>query len=153
MSYPVETLRSLRPLLDPEDREGTAYFELHPAELPHPGACWLQGSLFMQDVAFDFFIRCFEAVRPSFDHFSSERFGRDELARLTIELDAYLGDLAGQPSRELVFSRFDSVFTPDLWKGFETEVLASALRSAGRTLRGFVAEAGRTSGCLWVLGM
>jgi hypothetical protein len=153
MHKPRESLKDLLPRRIPPEREGSALFELHPAELPYPGACWLEGSLYLQDLGFDFFARCFTAACVPFDYFGSQRLGAAAIARLLTELDAYHAELLGSPTREQVFARYASVYPAEMWKGFETELLGSTLRSASAELRAFVRDGTRDSRCLWVLGM
>jgi len=57
MGYATHDLDVFRLLRSKEQLEGTAYFELHPGELPEPFACWLEGSLFLKDAGFDFFVK------------------------------------------------------------------------------------------------
>lgn len=128
MSYRLEDLSIFEPLSNPEDREGTSYFEFHPKELPRPHACWLLGSFFVRDAAFDFFAECFHSASESFDYFSFERFGEAEIDRLLQELDSFLQGIAAEPNRELLFSRYASIFTPDIWAEIEIQDLAPAVR-------------------------
>jgi hypothetical protein len=127
MSYCIKDLSLFEPLLNPEEREGTAYFELHPKELPRPHACWLVGSFFVRDAAFDFFAECFHSASESFDYFSFQRFGEAEIDRLLQEVQSFLQDIAGAPSRKLLFSRYASIFTTDIWSEIETQDLAECV--------------------------
>lgn len=153
MSYRAEDLSLFEPLANPSARDGTSYFELHPKELPRPHACWLPGSFFVRDAAFDFFAECFYSASESFDYFSFQRFGEPEIARLTQELDRFLRDVASEPSRKQLFSRYASIFTADIWSEIEPQVLAPAVCKCGGKMRAFVQSATRKSKCLWVLGM
>lgn len=153
MSYRIEDLSLFEPLSNPEDREGTSYFELHPKELPRPHACWLPGLLFVRDAAFDFFAECFHSASETFDYFSFERFGEAEIDRLVQEFERFLRDIAAEPTRELLFSRYASIFTPDIWLEVETQDLAPAVYQCGENMRSFVQSNTKESKCLWVLGM
>jgi hypothetical protein len=153
MAYGTNDLAMFEPLTDPLARVGTAYFELHPKELPRPLACWLPGSFFLRDAAFDFFTECFHSANESFDYFSFQRFGEAEIARLLHELERFLRETAADPTRELLFSRYASIFTPDIWSAVETPRLVSAVRTCGENMRSFVLTATQESKCLWVLGM
>jgi len=153
MSYGIEDLSAFVPLSRPEARDGTSYFEFHPKELPRPHACWLQGSFFVRDSAFDFFAECFHAASEPFDYFSFQRFGEAEIERLIQELGAFLDGIATEPTRELLFSRYASIFTPDIWTGVETKDLVPAVRQCGEKMREFIQSNTKESKCLWVLGM
>lgn len=153
MSYTTTDLTLFAPLLRPEERDGSAYFELHPNELPHPHACWLHGSFFLQDAAFDFFSECFHAASESFDYFSFQRFGEIEIDRLLIEIDSFLDDISDNPSRERLFSRYASIFTAEIWDDLETSVLVPIVHECGDKMRTFVKLKTRETKCLWVLGM
>jgi hypothetical protein len=153
MSYTEEDLVVFEPLFDLSKRDGTAYFEFHPAELPEPNACWLPGSLLLRDAAFDFFAECFHRTKHSFDYFSFVRFGSGDIKRLIDELTIYLAPLKAAPTRQHLFSNYASIFSDDIWSGVSTELLADAILSAGTTLRRFVRSETKESGCLWVLGM
>ncbi len=153
MSYGIEDLSVFAPLPGPEARDGTSYFEFHPKELPRPHACWLPGSFFIRDAAFDFFAECFHAASESFDYFSFQRFEEAEIERLVQELRAFLDDVATKPTRELLFSRYASIFTQDIWIAVETKDLAPAVRQCGEKMCEFIQSNTKESKCLWVLGM
>ena len=59
MGYTADDLVLFEPLFEVSQRDGTAYFEFHPAELPKTKACWLPGSLLLRNAAFDSFAECF----------------------------------------------------------------------------------------------
>lgn len=153
MSYCIEDLSLFEPLSDPEGRDGTAYFELHPKELPRPHACWLPGSFFVRDAAFDFFAECFHTASNSFDYYSFQRFGEPEIERLLQELNTFLHGIVTEPSRELLFSRYASIFTAQIWSEVETKSLAPAVLRCGEKMRSFVQSTTKESKCLWVMGM
>jgi hypothetical protein len=153
MSYTADDLIVFEPLFDSSQRDGTAYFEFHPAELPEPNACWLSGSLLLRDAAFDFFAECFQRTKHSFDYFSFVRFGSRDIKRLIDELTIYITTLNGGPTRQQLFSNYASIFPEDIWSGVPTEPLADAVLNAGTILRRFVRSETKESACLWVLGM
>jgi hypothetical protein len=153
VSYTVVDLSLFEPLFDPEGRSGTNYFELHPKELPNQNECWLLGSLFIQDAAFDFFVECFHTASKDFDYFYFQRFGEAEIDALSTDLETFLSALRSTPSREVLFSRYASLFTKDIWSKVETEPLTRAVVSCGESLLKFVREQTKESKCLWVLGM
>jgi hypothetical protein len=153
MAYGIDDLSLLRPVLSPEECDGTSYFEFHPAELPAPDAHGLAGSLFLTDVAFDFYAECFYAASASFDYFASQRFDAVDIARLERELDGFVGALRRDPTHATLFSRYSSVFGQEIWSGIDVAVLADAVAATGASLRDFVRAHGGESGCLWVLGM
>ena len=153
MSYTVDDLILFEPLFDPSARDGTAYFEFHPNELPAENACWLPGSLLLRDAAFDFFAECFHNASDSFDYFSFVRFGSSEISRLIDELTVYLGSLNGCPTREQLFAKYASIFTAEIWAGVATQPLAEAVLGTGEKLREFVGSRTKESACLWILGM
>lgn len=154
MRYNPSDLGLFKLLRDPAQRDGTAYFEFHPAELPEPRACWLDGSLLMRDAAFDFFAGCFQAALPTFDYFAFSRFGEGDIARLLAELDAYLASVESNVTPlDALFARYASVFTQDIWADIEPTILAPVVAVAGHALRTYIAEQTRDSRCLWVLGM
>ena len=148
-----DDLSLFEPLTSPEARDGTSYFELHPKELPRPHSCWLPGSFFVSDVAFDFFAKCFHSASESFDYYAFQRFGEPEIARLAQELDGFLCDIEVAPSRERLFSRHLSIFTPAVWSDIEQQALAHAVRQCGKKMLSFVQSTTQESQCLWVLGM
>ncbi len=153
MSYGIVDLSVFAPLSGPEARDGTSYFEFHPKELPRPHACWLPGSFLVRDAAFDFFAECFHAASESFDYFSFQRFGEAEIGRLIQELGNFLDGIVTEPTREFLFSRYASIFTPDIWAEVETKDLAPAVRQCGEKMRDFIQSNTKESKCLWVLGM
>jgi hypothetical protein len=153
MSYGQQDLWMFVPLSNPADRVDTSYFEFHPNEILELPACWLEGSLIIKDAAFDFFSECFHSASESFDYFAFQRFGEAEIARLLSEIDSFLGDIEGEPSREKVFSRYASLFTLDIWSEIDTQVLADRVRDCGVALRSFICAKTQASKCLWVMGM
>ena len=153
MNYSIDDLSLFDSLASPDEREGTAYFELYPKELPYPNACWLPDSFFIRDAAFDFFSECFQSASKSFDYFSFQRFREPEISRLIQELDIFLRDLSIEPSREKLFSRYASIFTSDIWAQVDDQILLPAIRGCGERMGAFVQSATRESKCLWVLGM
>ena len=100
-----------------------------------------------------FFAECFHSASESFDYFSFQRFGEAEIARLIQELGVFIHSLATEPTRKLLFSRYASIFTPDIWSGVETEDLALAVHECGEKMCTFVQSNTKESKCLWVLGM
>src|SRR5262245_43958234 len=93
-----------------ERLEGTSYFELHPGELPEPLACWLPGSLFIKDAAFDLLVTCVEHANPKFDYFGFERFDSQQVEALVEELSMFVSELVPGCNRDVVFSRYNSLF-------------------------------------------
>src|SRR5947199_1057009 len=85
MSYSSDDLSVFNLLRDARELEGTAYFELHPHDLPEQHGCWLEGSLFVQDAGFDFFTGCCHRVHPEFDYFAFVRFDRAQIQALGAE--------------------------------------------------------------------
>jgi hypothetical protein len=154
MRYDLSDLAVFEPLLYPDRRIGTAYFEFHPTELPEEHACWLEGSMLLRDAAFDFFAECFHGASESFDYFAFVRFGPEEIRHLVSELDSFVARInVGEPSRADVFARYASILTKDVWDGVPTGPLALAVVGAGVKLRDFVDVRTKESQCLWVLGM
>lgn len=153
MSYTNNDLCVFEPLLDPAKREGTAYFELHPKELPRVNACWLPGSLFLRDAALDFYAECFHGASESFDYFSFERFGQKGIERLIGELSSFQNSLNAHPDREQLFSKYTSLFKLDIWSEVDTSSLLSAVQKTGGQLMTFIKTETKESQCLWVLGM
>ncbi len=144
------------PLCSPEECQNSLYFELHPREIPRQDACWLHGSLFVKDHAFDFFVDCFQSASGSFDYFSFTRLDEQEIERLVGTLDDFLQDLATKPSRDLLFSRHGhSQWCADdrSWWGIKTEDLASAVQRCGKEMQSFIQTNTKESKCLWVLGL
>src|SRR6185369_5636932 len=109
-AYTKEDLIVFEPLYDPAARNGTAYFELHPYELPKTNACWLPGSMFLRDAAFDFFVECFQSASESFEYFSFVRFRSRDISHLIKELNIYLDTLKTTPTREQLFAKYASIF-------------------------------------------
>ena len=153
MSYTSDDLVLFEPLFDLSRRDGTAYFEFFPAELPELNACWLPGSLLLRDAAFDFFFECFHRTKRSFDYFSFVRFGPRDIRGLIDELTVYLTTLKAGPTRQQLFSNYASLMSENIWSGVPTQPLAGAVLNAGTILRRFVRSETKESGCLWVLGM
>jgi hypothetical protein len=138
---------------DKNHLEGTAYFELHPGELPAPLACWLPGSAFVRDAAFDFLVGCFERSNPKFDYSAFERFDRDQVERLLRELDHLVEALAPGCSRDAVFSMYNSLFRMEIWDGVDTELLRAAVARNAVAVAEFIRDSRSEDMCLWVLGM
>ena len=153
MSYSTDDLVIFESLFDPAARDGTSYFEFHPKELPEINACWLSGSMFLRDAAFDFFVECFHSANQSFDYFSFVRFGSRDISRLINELTVYLDTLKSAPTREQLFARYASMFSDEIWCEVTTQPLAEAVLGVGNTMRRFVRSQTKESGCLWILGM
>ncbi len=156
MGYTIDDLGLFEPRFDPAALKGTSYFELHPKEVPAEHSCWLPGSLFLQDAAFDFFTTCFQSANQSFDHFSFMRFGEIEIERVIIELDVFLNVLVTNPSRTQVFANYASIFSQDsqdIWSGIDTVALVRSVRTTGQQMRDFIQSNTRQTKCLWILGM
>jgi hypothetical protein len=153
MSYSEQDLWMFVTLTDPDERVDTSYFEFHPGEVSELHACWLKGSLLVKDAAFDFFSECFHSASESFDYFNTQRFGEVEIDRVLVELDAFLRDIEGEPSREKLFSRYASLFTLDIWSRIDTLVLANRVGDCGSSMRSFIHTKTQDSKCLWVMGM
>lgn len=153
MGYSMKDLIIFEPLYDPSMCKGTSYFEFHPKELPSSPSCWLPGSMFLRDAAFDFFVECFYDSKNSFDYFSFVRFGSNDIDGLIEELTIYLNILKASPTREQLFSKYSSIFNDEIWTDIPTEPLAKAVLNAGILLRRFIRSETKGSACLWVLGM
>ncbi len=153
MGYGPDDLGMFVNLRDKVLLEGTAYFELHPGELPEPFACWLDGSLFVKDAAFDFSVTCFERANPKFDYFAFECFERVQIDVLLRELSTFTSDLVPGCSRDVVFSRYSSLFKPSIWDGVATEKLRAAVLRATDEMTSFIDRSCPPAGRLWVLGM
>ena len=153
MGYKSNDLGIFVPVRDKQRLEGTAYFELHPGELPKRFACWLPGSLFVKDAAFDFFVTSFEHANPKFDYFAFERFSRAQIDVLLGELATFTSELVPECSREVVFSRYSSIFPPDIWDDVGTEILRSSVVRAANEMTSFIRGSCDKDECLWVLGM
>jgi hypothetical protein len=153
MSYCEDDLVLFEPLLDPEQREGSCYFALQPRELPRKHACWLPGSFLLRDSAFDFFAECFHRADKDFDYFAMQRLGESEGGALCNELETFVADVEATATREVVFSRYSSMFGKSIWSDVDSTLLAPAVATSGRRLREFIAQNTKESRCLWVLGM
>lgn len=153
MGYGVQDLDVFVLQRDKDRLDGTAYFELHPGELPEPMACWLPGSLFVKDAAFDFFVGCFERANSRFDYFAFERFEREQVDLLRQELSNLIPDLTPGCSREALFSRYNSLFGTRIWDGLDTEDLRQAVVRTAEGISSFIEGARAEGQCLWVLGM
>ncbi len=153
MTYTAADLVVFNPLVNPPQRAGNQYFELHPNELPSVGARSLPGSLFIRDAAFDFYAACFHSASESFNYFSFQRFDASQIEHLKLALDHYLKDLKDDTARGQLFSRYASVVSPTLWNNIETRTLTAAAFHCGQTIRAFIELRTRQSGCLWVLGI
>jgi len=153
MTYSPEDLSVFIPLLDPEKREGTSYIELHASELPEPHSCWLYGSFFLRDSAFDFFTESFYLADPDFDYYSFQKLTESEIHVLTSDISSFIELLRINPTRETIFSRYNSLFRKDIWQGIPTDTLASAIISCGEQILNFISQETQKSKILWVLGM
>jgi hypothetical protein len=153
MRYTTTDLVLFEPLFDLAQRESSAYFELHPKELPHPQACWLQGSLLLRDAAFDFFAECFHRADENFNYFGFQRFEQGHIKVLCEELSAFSQQLVLNPTRDVLFSHYTSLLSADIWSDVGTEALAPAVLRCGEQMLDFIATNTRQSKCLWVLGM
>jgi hypothetical protein len=154
MPYAEGDLSLLDLFYDVKDLEGTAYFELHPGELPSNSACWLRGSLFIRDAGFDFFEKCFQQANPAFDYYSFVRFDPGHVARLKEALSTLVGTLESDlPSRTAVFSCYVSLLPAALWDVVELETLCKAVRLTGTGILDFLQKRVGPSTPLWVLGM
>ena len=154
MGYRSKDIDLFAVIRDKTRLEGTAYFELHAGELPEPTACWLEGSLFIRDAAFDFFVECFHRSNPAFDYFGFERFDPQQIELLLEELFSLVSELTPGSSREVVFSRYNSLlFDRQIWDAVDTEALRSAVVSAIEGISIFIHQARSEKRCMWVLGM
>ena len=138
MSYTNEDLDAFQLLRAKEQLNGTAYFELHPGEPPEPFACWLDGSLFIKDAGFDFFVECFYAAHEAFDYFAFERFDASQIDALIRHLSVFTAELTVGCGREVVFTKYNSLFSRRIWDSVETEALRSAVAEAGGGLCTFL---------------
>jgi hypothetical protein len=141
------------PLIDSSRCADTAYFELHPKELPTPDASWLPGSLFVKDAAFDFFAQCFAFANESFDYFAYQRYDATQIEALKVALDDYLKDIKYDTAHGQLFSRYASVVNRSAWDDVDPKALTASVYQCGQTIRAFVELHSRTSPCLWVLGL
>jgi hypothetical protein len=153
MSYTKDDLVLFEPVFDASQRDGTAYFEFHQAELPEENACWLPGSLLLRDAAFDFFVECFYRASKTFDYFSFVRFGTEEISSVVDDLNAYVGVLERDPSRDELFANYGSMFSADIWSEVPTGELTDAVHRTGISLNEFIRSTTPDTGCLWILGM
>jgi len=153
MTYSKEALSLFAILRDTTALDGTAYFELHPGEIPEPFACWLEGSIFIRDAGFDFLVECFCRANPKFDYFAFERFDLAQLDNVSAELSAFLSMLVPGCQREAVFANYGSLFSREIWKDVPTEPLRDALSGATASVLEFVQLTRTEHESLWVLGM
>jgi hypothetical protein len=151
--YAKSDLEVLRVLREKDQLRGTAYFELHPDELPKPFACWLDGSIFIRDAGFDFFVECFRAASDAFDYFGFARFDSIQIESLIRNLSAFSASIEASCSRDVVFGRYNSNFTRDSWDAVETEDLRVPVKETATQLLAFVRAAQFAGKPLWVLGM
>ena len=133
--------------------EGTNYVELHPREIPQQYACWLDGSAFIRDAGFDFFAECFYKTVPGFDYFSFTRVTGPHLVALGQEIRLFTSSCREVSDRRLLFSRYASLFSTNIWDEVPDELLRTSLIKAGGMIEDVRARAELTSGVLWVLGM
>ncbi len=148
-----EDLAVFKPITLPSELEGTAYFELHIGERSDIYSCWLPGSLCIRDSGFDFICKCFHSASTEFDYFSFIRLESTEINQLIQELSKFIDELSDSPSREVVFSRFASLFSPAMWNESTTQDLAHSVRSLASEVRKYAQQAISLQECLWVLGM
>jgi len=153
MAYSEEDLGLFAILRDSRHLDGTAYFELHPGEIPEQFTCWLQESIFIRDAGFDFLVECFCRANPRFDYFEFVRFDLSQLEGLSAELSAFLKTLASGCRRDIVFTNYQSLFSRELWKNVPTESLPEAVSQATARLLEFVQQTRAEQKPLWVLGM
>ncbi len=151
--YTNQDLEVLGLLHDKEHLDGTAYFELHPGELPEPYACWLDGSLFMRDAGFDFFVECFQAANPKWDYFESEPFDAAQLGLLIENIGTFAATLSNGCDRDAVFARYGSPFGKEMWAEVETDLLRRAVLEAASGLKTWIRNVQHSGEVLWVLGM
>jgi hypothetical protein len=135
------------------DLDGTAYFELHPGEVPEPFACWLEGSIFIRDAGFDFVADCFARANSKFDYFAFERFDAAQLETLSGELGSFLQVLEPGCQRDTVFARYESLFSREVWKDVATDPLREAVSRATVSILEFVQQTRAAQKPLWVMGM
>jgi len=153
MPYQLSDLGVFDVISDKSLLDGTNYFELHPKEVMASNACWLAGSVFIRDAGFDFFCVCFERSIPDFDYFAFARVVQPHLGHLAAELRTFLHQCRTTADRLILFSRYSSLFTVDIWDQVETEHLRRSIIAAGQNIERFVMAAGKDSGVLWVMGM
>ena len=153
MTYTAEHLSFFIPLTDKSKCDGTAYIELYPADRSEDDPCWLDGSLFVKDAAFDFVTECFYGANQDFDYFAFVRFSPSQIVRLLQEIRSFGSELSGNPGRNVVFSRYSSLFSRDTWSEVPEAELARRLHSLLIDMEQFIAAKTAKSKCLWVLGM
>ena len=153
MTYSEDDLDLFAIVRDKQDLDGTAYFELHPGEVPEPIDFWLEGSIFIRDAGFDFVVHCFSRANPKFDYFASERFSSAHLDALSLELNAFLQTLQPGCPRDAVFATYESIWSRDIWKEVGTEPLRDAVSRMTAGIRDFVERSREERRPLWVLGM
>jgi hypothetical protein len=153
MGYANHDLDVFRLLRSKEQLNGTAYFELHPGELPEPFACWLDGSLFVRDAGFDFFVECFHGANPKWDYFSFESFDLAQVEALSADIGSFAAGLTPGCGREAVFARYNSLFKKDIWNDVDTDLLRGAALATASDLRAWLREVQLSGKVLWFLGM
>ena len=153
MGYAKQDLDVFRLLRDKEQLDGTSYFELHAGELPEPFACWLEGSLFVRDAGFDFFVECFHVANPKWDYFAFEPFDAVQVDALLADIGTFAASLTDGCSHDAVFARYSSLFKSDIWTDVETDMLRGAVAEAASGLQAWLQEVRRSGKVLWVLGM
>ena len=153
MGYAKQDLDVFRLLRDKEQLDGTAYFELHHGELPEPFACWLDGSLFVRDAGFDFFVECFHRANPKWDYFSFEPFDTAQVDVLSADMGTFAAGLTAGCGRDAVFARYNSLFKRDIWTDVDTDMLRGAVLEAASGLQAWLREVQRSGKVLWALGM
>ena len=141
------------PLILPAELEGTNYFELHAGEIAGPQRCWIPGSLCVRDSGFDFMCECFHAASTDFDYFEFVRFGPKEVDLLISEIQKFETDLLGSKSREVLFSRYASIYGTTIWKEVPEKAIAGPLLSLLAAVRNYAQGAINSGKPLWVLGM
>jgi hypothetical protein len=153
VKYTAADLHVFSVAVTPAACVGSHYFELHPNELATPTSCWLSGSLFVRDAAFDFFADCFHGASETFNYFSFQRFGPTEIDTLKVMLDNYLKNIKFDTARGQLFSRYASVVDSAVWDDIDTKTLTASVYQCGQIMSGFIELHTRRSECLWVLGM
>jgi len=133
--------------------EGTSYVEFHPRDLPAEFACWLDGSLFIRDAGFDFFAECFYKAIPGFDFFSFTKATGPGLVDLGVEIRSFIEACRCGEDRTSLFSRYSSLFSPDIWDDVPSGLLRASIINAGEVIESFRSRAESESGVLWILGM
>lgn len=153
MPYQIENLCVFDVFGDKARLDGTSYVEFHPCDLPEEYACWLDGSVFIRDAGFDFFTECFYRAIPAFDSFSITKVTGPQLSALGDELRSFLGLCRKGGDRSVLFSRYASLFSSDIWDQVPTEPLRQSLVNAGGLIEDLRARSESDSGILWVRGM